>query len=141
MRKFIILLVSVLALSCKNDNSQPAVPEHPVADDEKFITEAYVDSLETNRKQRLIDLRRDLGFNCVDLMPNEYINIKLKVYPDGKFDDPEVLDKEGVPMDSVRNCIENYFNTHDLDLGILKDLPASGKTTNKFPHVYTLLIY
>jgi hypothetical protein len=143
--KMICIVVLLGFTSCQNDASKssgPKVPDHPVTEDEAYITEAYIDSLEKNRKQRIIDLRRELSFNCVDLVDNSYVNMKIKVYPDGKYDNIEVLEKEDVEMDSIRACINDYFSKNTkLNLGELKDLPSSGKTTNKHPHVYTLLIY
>ena len=138
---FSCLFVCIL-ISCQNQNGKQAQnPDHPVSEDDKYITQEYVDSLTKNRQQNLVDLRRDLAFSCVDLMPDQYIHVKLKVMPDGSYEDPEILDKEEVDMESIRDCINNYFKKNKIYLGELKDLPSSGKTTNSLPHVYTLLIY
>jgi len=137
-----LVLCMLTAVSCRTDgNKQPSVPADPVTEDEKHITQAYIDSLTLNRQQSIMDLRRELGFECVDLVNNDYIHVKIKVYPDGRYDEVKVLEKEGLQIDSIQQCVESYLNSHDLDLGILKDMPGSGKTINQHPHVYTLLIY
>jgi len=146
--KYIVLSTLVLLLaSCKGDNStsvDPVIPKDPVTEDESYITQEYIDSLNLNRQQRLIDLRRDLAFECVDIMEGKFIRFKIKVYPDGSYDETEVLEDTDIEVnfDVIRKCVEDYLGKNqNLNLGELKDLPSSGKNTNKHPHVYTLLIY
>ena len=135
------LICILLLVSCNNNSGGPQNPDLPVSDDQTFITQAYIDSLKANRQHNLVDLRRDLAFKCVDLMNNDYVHVKLKVHPDGTFESPEVLDKQGVDMETIRQCIDQYFKDNSIELGPLVDLPSAGKTTNTLPHVYTLLIY
>ncbi len=139
---FAILL---LIVSCRNGDSSNAAnpnnPSHPVTQDQSYLTEEYVDSLIKNRQQLLIDFRREIGFECVNLMDGSYLHLKVKVYPDGSYDDLEVLDKEEVDMKPIRDCVYKYIEEMKPNFGKLRDLPSSGKTTNRHPHVYTLLIY
>jgi len=140
---FFILMIGVF--SCNNNDSKVnqviEKPDFPVTDDDSYITQEYVDSLKLNRQQKLVTLRAELGFNCVNLLNNGHVNLKIKVYPDGKYDDVEILKMEGLDIVPIRDCVDNYFEENKLNLGALKDLPSSGKTTNKHPHVYTLMLY
>ena len=141
-----LLIISMIGLfACKNNNTDSntdiIIPDFHVTDDEVYITQEYVDSLTQNRQQRLIDLRRNLGFDCVNIVGNGFVNLKIKVLPDGSYKDVEILEKEGVDVEPIRECVNKYFEENTLHLGELKDLPSSGKTTNKHPHVYTLLLY
>ena len=132
-------------MACKNDASSnvtnPSVPDQPVTEDQAYITQEYIDSLTSARQQNLIDLRREIGFNCVNLVGNKHVSLKIKVKPDGTHEDVEVLDDPELDLTEIRKCVNEFFETHDLNFGKLMDLPSSGKTTNKHPHVYTLLIY
>ena len=131
--------------ACQNTSDkapQAQVPGDTVTEDELYITQQYVDSLDKNRKQKLVDLRRELGFDCVELVDGDYVNLKIKVYPDGSYSEVKVLEKEDVDIEHIRSCINTYFEKNKkLNLGMLKDLPGSGKTSNTHPHVYTLLLY
>ena len=142
---FILLAMTALLASCKNDagssGAEIKLPDHPVTEDQAHITQEYIDSLNTARQQNLIDLRRDLGFNCVDIVPGKYVSLKIKVHPDGRYDDVEVLDDPELDLEPIKTCVNTYFEERDLNFGKLMDLPSSGKTINKHPHVYTLLIY
>lgn len=141
----VLFLCIALAYACRQSSDakhvQPSVPGHPVPQSESHITQEYIDSLTQNRQQRIIDLRREVGFHCVNLLDNDYVHMKIKVMPDGSYKDIEVIEKEGIDMETIRDCITNYFKENKWELGELKDLPSSGKTTNQHPHVYTLLIY
>ncbi|MGA0258207.1 MAG: hypothetical protein ACO3M5_04870 [Saprospiraceae bacterium] len=147
MKCLLLSFLFLLIVSCKEDKStsvDPVIPNDPVTEDEMYITQEYIDSLKLNRQQRLIDLRRDLAFECVDIMEGKFIRFKIKVYPDGTFDETQVLEDTDIEVnfDVVRKCVNDYFaKNKKLKLGELKDLPSSGKNTNKHPHVYTLLIY
>ena len=143
MKYFLILLGSLSVLiACNNSgSSEPSVPYHHVEEGERFLTPEFIDSLTKNRQQRMVDLRRELGFECVDLMDRDYINMKIKVYPDGNYDEVTVLEKEGVDTQAIEECIKKYLSDYKINLGILRDLPDAKKKMNKHPHVYTLLIY
>ena len=140
--KWTFLILSLICLiACKTDKTElPKKSKIDIVNSTK-ITPELVDSLKKNRRDKLTDLRKNVGYHCGTNITDAFLYFKVKVDSNGKYSDIEVTEKEGLDHVTVQACIEKYLAENELDLGIIREMPDSKYGAIPRVKSYTLRVF